>query len=203
MPTITRIAGLHNQNEASNTDKVWAGLILHYESSNNHRFATIWGRRGQMLRAAFQDPTTRFEADRQFDRAQRDKLAHGYHGVDWTDPQYGMIAAIRQQGTFSSVIADYYDASVYDRSPNTAALHRERDAEAEAERQRIEDSDRRQRERAWLERLRQTPAPEREPDPEVLSRYIQRKTTGTEPDAQPAPQEAPKQPWIRKARRRF
>jgi hypothetical protein len=194
VPTITRITGLANQNSESNTDKVWAGLLLQHPDGAQ-QFVSLYGRRGQPLRPSSQ-PASHIPAGRRgsardlFERARRDKLAHGYSDVDWTQARYGMLAAIRNQGTFSQGLQFEYDTALRGRSPNQPVRE-------------TPPAPREPAPGATRPTEPSPPAPEQQPDAEVLSRYIRQRTIKTpEPEPTPTP-ETPKQPWIRKARRQF
>jgi hypothetical protein len=222
--TITRVVGLHNENPESNTDKVWAGVVLHNEESNRYQFVSLYGRRGAALRPTPQPEESNFAALDRFNRARRDKLAHGYETVDWTQARFGMLAGIRSLGMFSDDLQQQYREAIGQRSPNQFrqdnAAERQRIRQEEraedARRQRLHEIEQEQRRREQSRRIatdiersrdpQPTPAPEPTPAPSVddLSRYIDQKTgKAPEPQPQPAPQETTKQPWIRKARRSF
>ena len=181
MPNITRLVGLHNQVPEANTDKVWAGMVLRLDNGQ-YQFLALFGPRLGPKREAFQAATSSFRASQKFDQMLRDKRAHGYTVIDFTEPRYNLLRAVERQGNLSSaqVIMPTGVRQGVPPPPRTVTVTPVERATAAVE---------------HMAPRAPEPAPPA-PSVEQLTEYIQRRTGAPAPE-----QPKPEQPPIRKARR--
>jgi len=206
VPTIETVVGMHNEVLEANTDKVWAGMIVRLDDGR-YQFVSVYGPRHGTIRPSYQQPSARRSAaQNKYDQMYREKLAHGYHVIDWRDHRYSLYTSIGREGNLRGAAgplpagASQVPAAERDPMPRrtyVSAAVEHMAPRYESEGAIAEAMTREATRRAAVDHPIEAHV-EHAPDVETLAAYI-RERTSDEPAPDPKPVEA--QPKIRKARR--
>ena len=196
MPTIETVVGMHNEVPEANTDKVWAGMVVRLDDGR-YQFVSLYGPRYGTIRPSPQPASaSRFRAQQKYDQMYREKLAHGYHVIDWRNHRYSLYSAIGRLGDLSGVRGPLPVGASETPAAERDPMPRPRPAYTSPAVERVESSgaiaDAMRREAARRE-AEHVP----EPSVEALTEYIASRTS-SEPPPTPKPAD---QPRLRKARR--